>query len=145
MSPIDRTRFVGRWVGETQGCDSPAHTWEISRAADQSYLVIKTQWEGEPNTAGVYGKLNERGDGFMLEGIDEHQFVATLLDAEHFIIPSWDTNDVRGDVGPAYDVVFSRPGLAELSAAMVYEKWVERQISQKKTKPQRRKGAKNVK
>jgi hypothetical protein len=36
------------------------------------------------------------------------------------VIPGWDTNDKRGGEGPAYDVVFSRPGIAELVAKAVW-------------------------
>lgn len=50
-------------------------------------------------------------------------FTATLVDSQHFIIPGWDTNDARDNVGPAYDVVFSRPGVAELLAHAVWRRY----------------------
>ena len=39
------------------------------------------------------------------------------------VLPGWDTNDTRGGQGPHYDVVFSRPGIAELSARRLWERW----------------------
>jgi hypothetical protein len=49
-----------------------------------------------------------------------HDFIAVLVDSQHFIIPGWDTNETPNNAGPAYDVVFSRPGLAELVAHEVW-------------------------
>jgi hypothetical protein len=46
---------------------------------------------------------------------------AVLVGTQHFVIVGWDTNDTRGNLGPHYDVVFSRPGLAELQATEVWE------------------------
>ena len=113
--PVD---FAGPWVGQTQGHAMRAHMWEIRQLGDT--LWITTFWEGEarPSYANMRAKLVpgqaafELGDGF----------VATLVDAQHFIVPGWCTNDERDGVGDNYDVVFSRPGIAELMARVVYER-----------------------
>jgi hypothetical protein len=39
------------------------------------------------------------------------------------VIQKWDTNDIRGGKGRAYDVIFSRPGIAELSAVEAYRRF----------------------
>ena len=46
---------------------------------------------------------------------------AVLIGTQHFVVRGWDTNDTRGGVGPHYDVVFARPGLAELQSGAVWE------------------------
>lgn len=105
----------GRWIGETQGCDSLAHIWDITV---QGLLVrIETRWEGEERAERMTGRLQITPPGFALGDVR-----AMLIDPQHFWIPGWDTPDTRGGQGPAYDVVFSRPGLAELTAQEAYRK-----------------------
>jgi hypothetical protein len=70
----------------------------------------------------IYGALVPGEAAFTLG----NQFRATLVDPQHFIIPDWDTNDTRSSEGPHYDVVFSRPGIAELTARAVWLKHRER-------------------
>ncbi|HNP74382.1 MAG TPA: hypothetical protein PLO33_18235 [Kouleothrix sp.] len=106
--------FAGRWIGETQGYDAPAHVWEI--AASGQSLTIDTRWEGEARGARLHARALEDVPAFALE-----DKLAVLVGSQHFVIRAWDTNDTRGGVGPHYDVVFSRPGVAELQA---YEVWL---------------------
>ncbi len=108
--------FLGRWIGETQGCDSPGHHWEISHAA--RWLRIDTTWECEQ--ASNYYPADVIAERPELK-ID--RFTAVLISPQHFVIVGWDTNDTRNHEGPDYDVIFSRPGIAELDAARVYERW----------------------
>lgn len=112
---IPDIRFSGTWIGETQGCEMPAHLWEIRQHGWR--LTIHTRWEGEGEDEGgyFYGHVLDGQPAFRVS-----DFTATLVDPQHFIIPGWCTNDKRGGVGPAYDVVFSRPGLAELTAQAVW-------------------------
>jgi hypothetical protein len=105
--------FSGRWIGETQGWEMPAHIWDIIDRG--SYLYIVTRWEDETHVATFYGQLLPDEDAFLIG-----QSKAMRVDAQHFWIPEWDTNDTRGGVGPNYDVVFSRPGIAELAARQVW-------------------------
>lgn len=106
--------FAGRWVGETQGYDAPAHLWEITQSG--KYLLIDTRWEGEGRSTRLRATALADEPAFMLGATK-----GVLVDPHHFVLPGWDTNDTRGNVGPHYDVVFSRPGLAELGAAEAWE------------------------
>jgi hypothetical protein len=108
--------LAGRWIGETQGCDSPAHLWEIEQQGDR--LIIRTRWESGRNETRLDGRLIPDEAAFRIGTMR-----AVLVDALHFVVPGWDTNDIRGGVGPAYDVVFSRPGLPELTAGAAYARW----------------------
>jgi hypothetical protein len=114
--------FTGRWIGETQGYPMPAHVWEITQ---QGFgLMISTRWEGGTNVATFFGRLVPHEPAFTLSG--SKYFKAILIDKQHFVIAGWCTNDVRGGVGPDYDVVFSRPGIAELTARQAYSQYLER-------------------
>jgi hypothetical protein len=115
-------QFAGHWIGETQGCDSPAHLWHITQSGD--VLFIDNAWEGAGQPGRMFGKLIAGEAAFMLG-----RFKAVLVDAQHFVVPGWDTNDARGNVGPNYDVVFSRPGIPELLADRVWSAWKEQHAS----------------
>jgi hypothetical protein len=113
--------FTGRWIGETQGCAMPAHIWEITQ---QGYgLMISTRWEGGTRVATFFGRLVPNEPAFTLPG--SKLFRAVLIDKQHFVIASWCTNDAREGRGPDYDVVFSRPGIAELTARQAYIHYLE--------------------
>ncbi|MCW1966639.1 MAG: hypothetical protein KIH69_000800 [Anaerolineae bacterium] len=119
--------FVGTWIGETQFDStethlkaSPAHLWEIRQWGDT--VSIESRWEGEDAVAQLNGLLSPDQKSFVYIG-DKRRFEAHLLDTQHFIIPEWDTNDIRGYTGPDYDVVFSRPGVAELTAHAAWLKY----------------------
>jgi hypothetical protein len=113
--------FTGRWIGETQGCAMPAHIWEITQ---QGYgLMISTRWEGGTNVATFFGSLVPNQPAFTLSG--SKHFKAILIDKQHFVIAGWCTNDAREGIGPDYDVVFSRPGIAELTARQAYSRYLE--------------------
>ena len=114
--------FSGNWIGETMGAESPAHLWEI-RSSNET-LIIETRWEKQIVNSGYFsGHMSLDALGrprFQISG--DHLFTATLVDSQHFIIRGWDTNDIRDEQGEHYDVVFSRPGLAELNAQEVWQK-----------------------
>jgi hypothetical protein len=112
--------FAGRWIGETQGCDMPAHVWEIS--ARGRYLHMDTRWENQTGVARIYGEALPEQLVFRI-GSGDGAFRAVLVDPQHFVIAGWDTNDARGGSGPSYDVVFSRPGVAELTARAAWEQF----------------------
>ncbi|HEU0297629.1 MAG TPA: hypothetical protein VFR47_33110 [Anaerolineales bacterium] len=117
--------FTGRWIGETQGCPMPAHIWEISQ---QGFgLMIATRWEGETRVATFFARLVSNEPAFIISGSNSSK--AILVDKQHFVIAGWCTNDKRGGIGPDYDVVFSRPGIAELTARQAYTRYLE-QIAQ---------------
>jgi hypothetical protein len=112
--------FTGNWIGETMGAESPGHLWEIKRSNDT--LIIGTRWEGELAQSGYFSaKVPMDAPSFEIH-TNSHIFTATLVDSQHFIIRDWDTNDIRASKGRHYDVVFSRPGLAELNAHDVWQR-----------------------
>jgi hypothetical protein len=113
--------FSGRWIGETQGCAMPAHIWEIRQQG--ASLRLSTRWEHATNAATFSGWLLPDQPAFTIRG--SKMFRAFLLDRQHFIVPGWCTNDARGGNGPDYDVVFSRPGIAELTARQAYIRYLE--------------------
>jgi len=113
--------FTGRWIGETQGYPMPAHIWEITQ---QPYgLLIATRWEGEAKVVTFFAQLVSGEPAFIIPG-SEKRSKATLVDKQHFVIAGWCTNDARGGSGPDYDVVFSRPGIAELTARQAYTRYL---------------------
>jgi len=113
--------FTGRWIGETQGYPMPAHIWEISQQGIG--LRIATRWEGETNVDMFFGQLASDEPAFIISGSNHSK--AILVDKQHFVIAGWCTNDKRGGTGPNYDVVFSRPGIAELTARQAYAQYLE--------------------
>lgn len=118
---LTHKHFEGRWIGETIECDSPAHLWHIKLRG--TWLEIQTVWEGH-ETIGrpMRANLVAEEPAFEIETANKI-FRAVLVDPQHFIIEGWDTSDMRNNEGPDYDVVFSRPGIAELSAVQVWEHW----------------------
>lgn len=115
-------QFEGRWIGETQGADRPAHIWEIRQVG--KYVQIDNMWEGEESFRQMTGKLVEGQAAISLTS--SHR--AVLVDSQHFIVAGWDAIYHRRRIVGGYDVVFSRPGIAELTAHQVWLDW-------KKTQP----------
>ena len=85
--------------------------------------MIATRWEGETKVSDFLGHLIPGEPAFSLPG--SKPFKAILLDKQHFVIAGWCTNDTRGATGPDYDVIFSRPGIAELMARQVYARYLQ--------------------
>jgi len=108
--------FEGRWIGETMGYEMAAHLWDISRR--NALLILKTRWEGEKQAAKITGHGIRGETAFH---IYKKKFKAILLDQQHFIVPGWVAHPDKA--GARLDVVFSRPGLAELKAVQVWEKY----------------------
>ena len=124
MATATALEFAGEWVGETMGCDMPAHVWEI-RVIGDTLMDIHTRWEDKTEGHRMSGYFDVLIGAFSLgDG-----FTVVRLDSQHFVLPGWDTNDTRGGAGPHFDVVFSRPGIAELSARRLWEKWRELKAS----------------
>ena len=128
--------FSGPWVGQTMGHDSPAHVWEITFASfgeTSRYAPISTCWEGETTRRTLSPKIVTIGDHTTLDF--GNQRTAVPVGVHHFVIPKWDTNEIRNKKGRHLDVVFSRPGVAELSAHDAYRRYLElKAVSTKATK-----------
>ncbi len=121
---INGAAFTGQWIGETQGYEMPAHLWEITQYGP--YLYLKTRWEGEGTFAHFRAELVPNEAAFTIDGY-KRDFKATLIDKQHFVIPDWCTGtkeDWDGE-SPTYDVIFSRPGIGELTARNAYLKSLE--------------------
>lgn len=107
----------GQWVGATMGHPMPAHIWQIAQQGNR--LLIATRWEESGEVVQLHARLD--ADGFVLGG---GRFRAIILGPQHFVVPGWDTNDARGGRGPHYDVIFARPGIAELAAPARYRRYL---------------------
>lgn len=114
-------QFTGRWIGESQEIDRPAHIWEIRQSG--KYVTIDHLWEGEGSFRKMSGTLVEGQAAFDLSDV----FRAVMVDPQHFIIAGWDTFYEGDELVAKYDVVFSRPGIAELTAHQAWLEWKERQ------------------
>ena len=124
---ITAAAFTGQWIGETQGFEMPAHLWEITQRG--SYLLLKTRWEGESTFGYFQAELVSGEAAFLIPGNrHEREHKAVLIDKQHFVIPDWCTGTKEGwdGVSPTYDVIFSRPGIGELTARSAYLKSLER-------------------
>lgn len=115
-----RKHFMGLWVGESMGIESsPAHLWRMRQDGSQLFIYHRWESEAQEHSSHFVGSVADdmRSFTFLTNKI------AFVIDDEHFVVPGWDTNDIRDGQGPAFDVVFSRPGLAELQARKVWERW----------------------
>lgn len=119
-------QFAGRWIGETQDCpyERPAHIWEIQQQG--TYLTIDNMWEGDT------GSFRQMWNVSLVPGeaafAIAEDFRAVMVDPQHFIVAGWDTIDnEKGKRIAQYDVVFSRPGVAELTARRVWQDWKQKQ------------------
>ncbi len=117
--PAHERMFSGQWIGATQGYAMPAHVWQITQQGAR--LTVATRWEHSTQITLLYARLSPDSAGFTLNGGSFH---AVALGPQHFVVPGWDTNDARGGVGPHYDVIFARPGIAELAAPARYRRYL---------------------
>ena len=114
-------QFNGRWIGESQGTDRPAHIWEIRQVGD--YVEIDNMWEGDPSFRPMSAHLVEGEAAFDLSDVRR----AVMVDPQHFIIAGWDTIYDGDELIAEHDVVFSQPGIAELTAHQVWVEWKKKQ------------------
>jgi hypothetical protein len=116
-------RLSGEWIGESMEIDtSPAHIWHIEHSGRNLYVMHRWEDETSFKSGTLWYFVSEDGHTLHMDYKCDHA-LGHVLDADHFIMYGWDTNDIRGNIGPAYDVVFSRQGLAELSAARLWRAW----------------------
>jgi hypothetical protein len=99
--------FAGPWIGESIGHDGPAHLWDVE--VGEGWIRIQSCWEGQAGREVMMAQPMANGSAFMIG-----KQTAALIDAQHFVIAGWDTNDTRGGVGP---------GIAELSAREAYRQF----------------------
>jgi hypothetical protein len=126
-----KSLFAGQWIGESMGIDtSPAHLWRIEQQGRNLYIYHR--WEGEvQDHPGRFWAYTSEDSTCFYRDYKEEQLWGELIDPDHYVLAAWDTNDVRGHSGPAYDVVFSRPGVAELESENSWRAWQARKAKAK--------------
>jgi hypothetical protein len=121
MTPFD---FSGQWVGESMRSSAPdtdeaVLLWRIALNANAIFIYPRTPDGAEDGY--FSGQLNASRTSFILNAsAGGSACVARVLDRDHFVLPAFDAHP-----NPPCDVVFSRPGLAELSARAVWKEAIE--------------------
>lgn len=117
---ISAASFAGQWIGQTQGQKTLAHLWEIRQIG--LYLAISTRWEGETSLNYFHAQMVQNEPAFRIPNADNAK--AILISKYHFVIPEWcwDLVERPDGIKVKHDVVFARPGIAELTARSVYLK-----------------------
>lgn len=108
-------RFSGLWIGESMGPEArPALVWRIKQSGTNVFVYPRL--ESELIDSGYYsGSVSDDGDSFTLNGAPPDRGVARRIDDDHFYVSNFD------DAGAQpHDVVFSRPGVPELTARQVW-------------------------
>jgi hypothetical protein len=106
--------FSGQWVGESMGRETAPWLWRIS--IHHNAVFIYPRDESGADAGYLSGQLDASGAGFVLYDQTRYAGAARVLDADHFLLAGFDAHEDASN-----DVVFSRPGLAELNARAVYE------------------------
>jgi len=121
VGTVSLTAFTGTWIGKTQGYEMPAHVWDITEYGP--YLLLSTRWESGTHVTRFHAEIVSGEQAFKIMGIDFAK--ATLIDDQHFVMPNWVFHKYHTENGEnaGYDVVFSRPGAAELTAQTAYLKY----------------------
>jgi hypothetical protein len=115
-------KYAGLWVGESMGIESsPAHLWRLRHEGRNLYIHHRWEHEAAENPHYWYAYIQDDLRSFRC---NSPGLTGWFVGEDYFIVPGWDTNDIRGGVGPAYDVVFSRPGIGELQSRAVWESWL---------------------
>ncbi len=112
-----RGGFAGVWIGESMGATATGTViWRIAQTGRN--LFVYPRDEGENDASWYYsGEVDAAGTQFRLNSVAHLDCVGRMLDIDHFVMTNWDRS-----AEPACDVVFSRPGLPELTARGMWEK-----------------------
>jgi hypothetical protein len=113
---VVRKYFVGDWVGEPLCPNAPTLRWHINQIDDT--LRISMQREDTPGEQRqLMAVVSVEGRRFWVAVGAGVASEATLLDDDHFVLPAfWPHFGGLLDDAAEADIVFSRPGLAELTA-----------------------------
>jgi hypothetical protein len=117
------TVFGGEWIGESMrvGSELTLHWRIIQREAN---LFVYPHIDGMESADNYFSGVLWVGDFAFRLNSDTHNTGASacLIDTDHFVLLGWElTPD-----GARHDIVFSRPGLAELNARVVWQAWQQR-------------------
>ena len=99
---------MGIWIGTTRD-DEAAHLWRIVQRGDEVIIYFAYDLQSEP----CYFHMAHIVDG-ILRVHSQPPVDVVFVDAQHFVVPNWD------DVG---DMLFSREGVAELSATSAWARY----------------------
>ena len=100
MKPVNKrsVNLTGRWIGETQGCETQSHHWVIVQRG--IFLDIYTRWESEAALM-FFGCCWKMPDGQPLViPTADGAYQAEMQDANTFLIYNW--------VGNTYNALFRR-------------------------------------
>lgn len=108
-------RFGGLWIGESMRPEAgPALVWRIKQSGTN--IFVYPRLENEQHDSGYFsGSVSADGDSFRLNNVPPDRGIARRIDDDHFYIAAFD------DAGAQlHDVVFSRPGVPELTARQAW-------------------------
>jgi hypothetical protein len=99
--------IAGTWIGATRE-DHVMHVWRIVQRGENAFVYATLDDHGAEN----YYSARVMPGAMLINGNPHAQ--ALLVDAGHFILPRWHDG---------HDMLFSREGLAELSALSTWERY----------------------
>ena len=108
-------RFSGLWIGESMRPDAgQALVWRVRQSG--ASIFIYPRLESDQHDTGYFsGSVSGDGNSFTLNNVPPDRGMARSIDDDHFFVAGFD------DTGaPPHDVVFSRPGVPELTARQVW-------------------------
>lgn len=97
--------LTGRWIGETQGCETRTHHWVIIQRGN--YLNLYTRWEDEPHLQHIFESILSQDNSFTIH-TSYGDFLALITEKQGFIVHQWVFKQIENYMVPAYDVVFRR-------------------------------------
>jgi hypothetical protein len=97
--------LAGRWIGETQGCETPSHHWVI---VQQGNLIdIYTRWDYQSHLDLFAVDVPLKSNSFTLR-TPYGDFEAVLANPNRFMICKWVFDTDGEEVVPKHDVLFQR-------------------------------------
>jgi len=106
--------LAGIWIGNTRD-DLVLHHWRIEQRGDEIGIFITLDLSAALNmkSGPIYFHTARLVKGAMRIH-SQPPVDAVFVDAEHFVLPNWDESG---------DMMFSREGLAELTAPAAWERY----------------------
>lgn len=105
--------LAGTWIGATRE-DDVTHVWRVVQRGQSAFIYATLNEQGEQSTENYYS-ARIQSNQLLING--SPHAVASLIDVDHFVLPRW-----HGE----RDMLFSRQGLAELSADAAWLRYARR-------------------
>ena len=99
--------LTGTWIGSTRD-EAVTHVWRIVQRDDGAFIYATLDDVGTQ----TYYSARIVGGTILINGCDEAKF--QRVDVEHFVVLRWHDE---------CDMLFSREGLAELTAALSWTRF----------------------